>query len=87
MVEESSDRSEATLEAYTQPGTRWQNANWGFVIKPHGKATEEQINQALLMDIRSLLRSIRSMAVFFTVLAVIGLVLGFIGGLIAGLKH
>jgi hypothetical protein len=58
-----------------------------FFRKPDGTVTQEQINQALLMDIRRLLRSLRSMAVFFTVLTVIGLVLGFTAFIIASGSH
>ena len=61
----------------------WRNAEWKIEAKPDGTFSPDDTTNALLIDIRGLLRQIKTMMVFFTVLAVIGLVLGILIRLLA----
>jgi multisubunit Na+/H+ antiporter MnhB subunit len=54
----------------------WRNAEWKIEAKPDGTFSPDDMRNALLIDIRGLLRQIKTMMVFFTALIVIGLVLG-----------
>ena len=61
----------------TQPDAqKWLNVEWEFAPKPDGTLSPEQISQTLLVDIRGLLRVIRKIGIFFTVLAIVELVVG-----------
>lgn len=53
-----------------------QKANWEVQPSPDGTYPDMQITHGLLLDIRDILLSIRKMAIYFTVISVIGLVAG-----------
>jgi hypothetical protein len=62
----------------------WRNAEWEVKAGPDGRIAADDVRLAVLMDIRGLLRKIKSILVFFTVLTVIGLLLGL---LVAAVRH
>jgi len=55
-----------------------QKANWEVQPLPDGTYPDMQITHGLLLDIRDILLSIRKMAIYFTVISVIGLIAGFL---------
>lgn len=66
---------------------QWRNVEWQIEAMPDGKLPLEGVTNALLMDIRALLHQMKSMLVFFTVLAVVSLVLGVLSVLITAASH
>lgn len=74
-LESGATREDTMAQADAQ---KWRNMDWEFTPRPDGTLSPEQVSQSLLVDIRGLLRGIRKIGVFFTVLAAIELVVGLI---------
>jgi hypothetical protein len=57
-----------------------RNVDWNLIVAagPDGVVPADQVTNALLLDIRETARSIRKMAVFFTVIAIAALVISLI---------
>jgi hypothetical protein len=51
----------------------WRNADWKIEPKPDGTFAPDDMTNALLVDIRGLLRKMKSFLVFFTVWTVISM--------------
>jgi hypothetical protein len=62
--------------------TETKNHNWKIEPTKEGIFPDNQVTHCILLDIRGDLRSIRKMAVFFTVLAVVGLVVGVLAAIL-----
>ena len=60
----------------------FRHTEWDISVGPNGTLSPDNITHAILLDIRDLLRSVRAMFLFFTVLGVIGLVVGILEVLI-----
>jgi hypothetical protein len=60
----------------------FRNILWTLDSKAEQPPTNEALNQSMLFDIRSYLRSIRAMLLFFTVISIVGICLLFIEAIV-----
>lgn len=61
----------------------FSNRDWQITRDKDGNVPDAQVTHALLTDVRSELRRIRGMLVFFVIVTVVGLVIG----LLVALSH